>query len=649
MHLRLEVESIPIVATQSSHNQLAFYDNLMDNLTGIDDRIGRVENMLRQQIHQVHDAQLTQFGSLTSKSGPRTLSPASADRQHLGGFSVRVAPFATTCRTGCACACHSQQRAASPRLLNRVFGQLFVGYTGLPYLSPKCDNQVCGKSRASRVSVEFWFPRAISSTILKIQAGYQASTGTLFQLQTLRSVPDGAACVNFALSGNINGLKHLFANGLASPRDVSVTRGYTLLRWALYGKQYATCEFLIHAGADPDHKPILASDNSPRIKACHFLLEGGLPEDGAEALQLITKGGHKDDFIDEAGFTQIHRIVLGLSLKSLHEELALHPEDINKQDFMGRTPLAWAAARGDAHTVVALLSHGADPNIIDAQISGPVSNAATQGYTACVRLLLEAGAYPDAPLPTGMKKGSPLNVAARRSNDISLIKSLLDFGADVESSGVDGMTCLNHAARMDNASFAMLFLEHGANINAVSVSGNIPLTTAITHNSHNVLRLILDRWHEYTDCPRLQGPNLLHITSTYADIDTIQILASIEHLQVRQDRAYGIGDFNDRLRRRVDHTEKLSIAFEELLKLINGTIDKPKSSEKLMEEGCPISLRTRMKSSSEYVMAEKQDTSEWHHVVSCPGGWKDEDESSSENEFVDATEIIGEQDEGHGA
>jgi hypothetical protein len=167
---------------------------------------------------------------------------------------------------------------------------------------------VCAKSRAAKVSIEYWFPWGmLSSTILRLQAGYQAITGTIFQLQTFRSVPDDAECVNFALNGNIEGLKHLFSNGLASPRDVSPTRGYTLLRWALYGKQYATCDFLIHAGADPDYKPISANDNSPRVKACHFLLEGGLPNVGIESLRLITRGGHYDDFIDEAGFTQALR------------------------------------------------------------------------------------------------------------------------------------------------------------------------------------------------------------------------------------------------------------------------------------------------------------------------------------------------------
>jgi hypothetical protein len=191
------------------------------------------------------------------------------------GLGVRVTPYTVACQSDCSCDCHLQQKSTTPAPLNRVLGQLFIGYAGLSLLSPKCNTDACQKSQSSRITLEYWFPLGFfSSTIVRMQAGYQHNTGMLFQLDTLRRVSDTAQCVNFALNGNIEGLKYLFSHGLASPRDVSTTRGYSLLRWALYGKQYQTCEFLVYAGADPDYRPIAASDNNPRNKACHFLLEG---------------------------------------------------------------------------------------------------------------------------------------------------------------------------------------------------------------------------------------------------------------------------------------------------------------------------------------------------------------------------------------
>ncbi len=131
----------------------------------------------------------------------------------------------------------------------------------------------------------------------------------------------------------------------------------------------------------------------------------------------------------------------------------------------------------------------------------------------------------------------------------------------------------------------MLFLEYSADINATSGTGATPLTTAITYNSHNVLRLILDHWHEYSDCPRLKGPNLLQIAALYADVESLQILASTDHLRLRHDKNYTIGDFSTRLRQRPDITDKLTLAFDELLDVINGPPDPRKSPESMLESG----------------------------------------------------------------
>lgn len=60
---------------------------------------------------------------------------------------------------------------------------------------------------------------------MRMQIGYQSSIGTTMQLDTLRRMPDTAQCVNYALQGDIEGLRYLFSDSLASPRDVSATRG----------------------------------------------------------------------------------------------------------------------------------------------------------------------------------------------------------------------------------------------------------------------------------------------------------------------------------------------------------------------------------------------------------------------------------------
>lgn len=362
----------------------------------------------------------------------------------------------------------------------------------------------------------------------------------------------------------------------------------------MYGKQYETVKFLTHAGADPDYRPIAKHDNSPRNKAHDFVLQGGLSKGAAENLRCLTNGS---DWEDDQSFTIIHQVVLGFSGKSLEDVMLQHPDDIDTQDAMGRTPLLWAAARGDDRAVTTLLAYGADANRMDVQLAGPVSYAADQDHATCVRLLLEAGANPDPEIPNGSKVGSPLNCAARNATDPLVLKNLLDFNANIEASGVDGKTALIHVARNGNARFALLLLEYGADINAMSSTEQTPLTAAIIYNNHDVLRLFLDRWFEYSECPRLKGPHLLPIVATYADLETMDILAATDHLRLKFDKTYCTAGFASLLEKRFDYNEKLVVAFDGLLHVINHEPDWKISAENLMESGMFSRRSTGMNSS----------------------------------------------------
>ncbi|KAK4178478.1 hypothetical protein QBC36DRAFT_385880 [Triangularia setosa] len=576
---------------QSTQEHLAMSKAFMATMAGIDERVARAEALIRAQTEQLHERQFSQIGSLYNAPS-RTRKRQSVSQYETGpaiirsetSISVRVRPCVATCHAGCRCCCHTQQCSATPAALNNLLGRVFVGYSGLPVPNQQCDNEECRGARAKQISMEYWLPMSLWSTIVRLQIGTSLNGGPSLHIETFRKVSDSSQAVDFAQKGDMRGLQYLFRNGLASPRDVSTDRGYILLRWALCAKQYEMVKFLVHAGVDADYRPISRFDNSPRIKACYFLLEGGLSETATDALRTVAQGSpFLDDFIDASKFTGIHKIVLGLSLQSLEEELVRNPGDMNVQDSM-RHPVG---------TVATLLRYGADANIMDIQISGPLSNAAAQGHTTRVELLLEAGADPDPVPPKGVQKGSPLSVAARNSKDATLLKRLLNFGADVNSRTVAGKTPLFHATRNDNASFAMLLLEYGANLNATTITGETPLTTAITYNSHNVFRLFLDRRSEYSVCPRLKGPNLVKIVALYGDVETMDILANASHFQSKHDKEYALGDFKSLLCQREDVTEKLMLALDELLGAINAAPDMRRGEEDLLESGFLSCLGSR--------------------------------------------------------
>jgi ankyrin repeat protein len=609
MRIRVDLQEISAVSSSSVRNQANMEENLHNSLARhrhdlaeslthiyqkVDQRIGNVEELLQAQTAQLQISQFNQlrtsYGRQPSYSRSTRVSrqPTQHEVKSSEDIGMKVTRYAM-CVRGCSCRCHTQTRSSTPGLVDRILGQMFIGYAGLPLMSGKCDTESCEKNQAAHISVEYWFPLGfLWSKILRLQLTYQPMIGPQFELSTHRRVPDSAQCVNFALTGNIDGLKNLFRRGLASPRDVSSTRGYSVLRWAMYGKQFQTCKFLLHSGADPDYRPVAASDNSPRNKAHQALLMGRLSEADVEALRCLTQD---DDFIEEQNYTKLHRIILGLSMANLEEEILFHPETINARDVMNRTPLAWAACRGDDRAIVILLSHGAEVNTLDIQHSAPVCHAADRNHLTCIRLLLEAGADPNIAATHGYKVGDALNVAARNAFDPLILKTLLDFGANIESCGVDGMTPLIHASRRDNASFAFLLLEYGANINAVNSAGQTPLTTAVAYNSHKVLRLLLNRWFEYSECPRLTGPHLLQIVALHADLETIIILMSTDHLRLKYDSSYALGDFVTRLNERPDATEKLVSTFDELLSIVRQEPKLPghHGAASIMEAGLAYS------------------------------------------------------------
>ncbi|KAI9652293.1 MAG: hypothetical protein M1831_007079 [Alyxoria varia] len=445
--------------------------------------------------------------------------------------------------------------------------------------------------------LEYWFPLSfVWSQILRFQLAYNPNIGPRFELSTLRRVPDSASCVHLALSGDIEGLKDLFNRGLASPRDVSSTRGYSLLRWAVYGHQYKAARFLMRAGADPDYRPIAPHDNSPRHKANQFLLMGGIPDEDADALRTLTEGS---DFVEEQNYTNIHNIILGFLSRDLEQELTDHPELLDVPDAMGRTPLTWAACRGDERAIISLLKRGAEVNTMDVQHTNAVSYAAERDFVVCVRLLLEAGANPNIAQAHGLQVADAINVAARNASD-----NLLDFGANPNATGVDRMTSLIHAARRDNASFALLLLENHADINATSTANQTPLTTAVTYNSHNVLRLLLDRWFEYSECPRLKSPHLLKLVAQYADVETMKILASTDHLLMKHDKDYTLGDFRSALESRLDADDMLLHEFDELLIVIKQGLESSRIPSHCPTSHSPAMMESGLLSNEEAIVEE---------------------------------------------
>jgi hypothetical protein len=73
--------------------------------------------------------------------------------------------------------------------------------------------------------------------------------------------------------------------------------------------------------------------------------------------------------------------------------------------------------------------------------------------------------------------------------DTAGMRTLLNSGADVNATQIDGTTALHWAAYHEDAETAALLVKAGANVNAANRFGVPPLALACTNGNANVVKL----------------------------------------------------------------------------------------------------------------------------------------------------------------
>ena len=149
----------------------------------------------------------------------------------------------------------------------------------------------------------------------------------------------------------------------------------------------------------------------------------------------------------------------------------------NTRDNWGWTPLHATAGLGQVGSVRVLVAAGADPNARDSVFGfTPLHAAVEQGQTEVVRLLVAAGA--DLNARGGMFEFTPLHMAARYGRT-EIARLLIEAGADPTAFARTGFTPLHIAVDHDHEEFVRMFIETGIDPNAHdSASGFTPLALA---------------------------------------------------------------------------------------------------------------------------------------------------------------------------
>jgi uncharacterized protein len=201
--------------------------------------------------------------------------------------------------------------------------------------------------------------------------------------------------------------------------------------------------------------------------------------------------------------------------------------DVNLQDIYAQfldkdTPLIYAIKTGLYWLVELLLKNGADPNLTNNFSDTPLSVAISLNRPDLIKLLL----YNNANINQKVRSEPLLSIAVKKryrdivilllknnaqvnqaneilgitplmqaiqANDISIVKIVLNAGANIDQQSFFGATALMMAAKSGNEKIINLLLEHGADINySRGRYGETPLKCAISGGRNNIVKLLLD-------------------------------------------------------------------------------------------------------------------------------------------------------------
>ncbi|KAG8185896.1 hypothetical protein JTE90_028896 [Oedothorax gibbosus] len=150
--------------------------------------------------------------------------------------------------------------------------------------------------------------------------------------------------------------------------------------------------------------------------------------------------GARVNSIDDHGYTLLHWASSNTGWTDIVRLILDNGEaDLNAVDHLGRTPLLWAARRGDEGVAALLIRAGADVNRSDTFKRTALHYAVERGLTTVIQILLEKEGLDLS--AQDIKGNTPLHVACMYRPEA--IKQLLEAGADTHMKNDQGETALS--------------------------------------------------------------------------------------------------------------------------------------------------------------------------------------------------------------
>ncbi|CAI6330864.1 unnamed protein product [Periconia digitata] len=435
---------------------------------------------------------------------------------------ARAQHFRPSCKPWCSCICHRKRSFRYPKLLKGLVGTLFVGYTGLPVLTPACNETACRQRSVSSVDVTYYFPPWFLARMFSMTLTLSAHCGPELNIRVPRMVNWTTPLWRLSQMGELDNVQKLFISAKASPYDVNAY-GQSALHYAVGYHRTDLCRFLIESGCDVH----LQDENGrkPIDNAWDIALSKAAPPD---VVNFLMQTFSDDDYLESREFSVLHKIVLGFAHTNLDLALEDSTAQINSVDANGRTPLSWASARGDHASILAFLNNGADARIPDFEGATSLFHAITSGSYECVSTLLR---YHVGTATTTVYGGTPLHAACKNRDDPKMLRLLVEADIDINAIDFDGDTALHAVTCAGFTKSALYLLGAGADPNIANVAGDTALHISIYYYAHPIMEVLVHRMNDLTRV-NSRGETFLHAAASHYHADTLRILASVSLGQI---------------------------------------------------------------------------------------------------------------------
>jgi uncharacterized protein len=300
-----------------------------------------------------------------------------------------------------------------------------------------------------------------------------------------------------AMDGKLDVIKTYLSTGT----DIESESGTheTALELAIkYGRE-ETVEFLLASGAKPNHHaPLVIAAQTGNLRIVRALMARGAERDqkrdGFTPLLAASQAGNREivDFLIARGAsvtqkTDSRMSALELAVKNCKieviETLLAHGVNANSNSLDGSPILNLAVLANNVRCVEAFLRGGADPN---AQQGSALMVAAYKGHTDVVLALLNHGANPNL--------GTGVLFMAAADGYTEIVKALLDHGAKPNGLDPNQITPLMLASFHGHTEIVNLLLAKGADVNIKDTQyGITALIAAAREGTPDVVQALLAR------------------------------------------------------------------------------------------------------------------------------------------------------------